>query len=97
MEIEKGHQAPAVYTDPDTTWARAARAAMEKAAGVPAALTREGGSIPVVNVFDSVLGTQPLLLGTYAPGEKAHSPNERYYLEDFYTAIRTGIQLFGGA
>jgi acetylornithine deacetylase/succinyl-diaminopimelate desuccinylase-like protein len=97
LEVEEGHQAPAVYTDPDTNWARAARAAMEKAAGVPAALTREGGSIPVVNVFDSVLGTQPLLLGTYAPGEKAHSPNERYFLEDFYAAIRTGIHLFGGA
>ena len=51
----------------------------------------------MVNVFDSVLGTQPLLLGTYAPGEKAHSPNERYFLDDFYAAIRTGIHLFGGA
>jgi len=97
LEVEAGHRAPAVYTNPETTWAKAARAAMEKAFGVPAALTREGGSIPVVNVFDAVLGTQPLLLGTYTPGEKAHSPNERYFLEDFYAAIRTGIHLFGGA
>jgi acetylornithine deacetylase/succinyl-diaminopimelate desuccinylase-like protein len=97
LEVSAGFQAPAVYTDPETNWAKAARGAMEKAFGVPAALTREGGSIPVVNVFDSVLGTQPLLLGTYAPGEKAHSPNERYFVEDFFAAIRTGIHLFGSA
>ena len=40
-------------------------------------------------------GVQPLLLGTYAPGERAHSPNERYRVDDFLAAIKTGIALFG--
>ena len=97
LTVERGHQARAVYTDPETPWAHAARSALESAFGRPAALTREGGSIPVVNVFDSVLGLQPLLLGTYTPGERAHSPNERYPLEDFHAAIRAGIHLFGTA
>ncbi|MHC4224283.1 MAG: M20/M25/M40 family metallo-hydrolase, partial [Planctomycetota bacterium] len=94
--LELRYLAPAVRTDPETRWARAARAALEKAFGSPPALTREGGSIPVVNTFQELLGVQPLLLGTYAPGERAHSPNERYRIEDFFAAIRTGIHLFAG-
>ncbi len=95
LHVRKGHRAAAVYTDPETPWAMRARAALEGAFGRPAMLTREGGSIPVVNLFQKELGTQPLLLGTYAPGERAHSPNERYYVDDFFAAIRTGIRLFG--
>jgi acetylornithine deacetylase/succinyl-diaminopimelate desuccinylase-like protein len=94
LDITRGHTAPAAYMDPATPWARAARTALEKAYGCAPALTREGGSIPVVSVFREA-GLEPLLLGTYAPGEKAHSPNERYYVEDFLGCIRTGIHLFG--
>ncbi len=96
LEVEKGAQAPACFTDPETTWAKRALGALEAAFGAAPALTRTGGSIPVVNVFQQMLGLQPLLLGTYAPGERAHSPNERYFVEDFFAAIRTGIHLFGG-
>jgi len=94
LEITRGHKAPAAYMDPETPWARAARAAMERAYGCAPALTREGGSIPVVAAFREA-GLEPLLLGTYAPGEKAHSPNERYYVEDFLACVRAGIHLFG--
>lgn len=96
MEFRRGHAAPAVYADPETAWARAARAALEKAFGTPAALVRAGGSIPIVSKFKELLGLEPLLLGTYTPGERAHSPNERYPVEDFFAGIRTGIHLFGG-
>ncbi|MHC5049227.1 MAG: dipeptidase [Planctomycetota bacterium] len=96
LEVARGAKAPAAYMDPETPWALKARAALESAFGAPAALTREGGSIPVVNAFRQTLGLEALLLGTYAPGEKAHSPNERYRVDDFYAAIRTGIHLFGG-
>jgi len=95
MEIEEGHQASGVHVDPDTEWARRARAALTAAFGKEAALTREGGSIPIANTFMETIGVQPLLIGTYAPGEKAHSPNERYFVEDFYRGIKTAIHLFG--
>jgi acetylornithine deacetylase/succinyl-diaminopimelate desuccinylase-like protein len=96
LEVARGARAPAAYVDPETPWSRKACAALERAFGAPPALTREGGSIPVVNAFRETLGLQALLLGTYAPGEKAHSPNERYRIADFYAAIRTGIFLFAG-
>ena len=94
VEVELGHQAHGVYTDPDTDWARAARSALSFAFDNQAAVTREGGSIPIVNTFMDTLGVQPLLLGTYTPGERAHSPNERYPVADFIRGIRTGIHLF---
>jgi succinyl-diaminopimelate desuccinylase len=96
LEFRRGHMAPAVYTDPETSWALRARAALEKAFGRPAALVRAGGSIPIVNTFRTLLGVEPLLVGTYRPGERAHSPNERYHVEDFFAGIRTGIHLFAG-
>ena len=43
-----------------------------------------------------MLGLQQLLIGTYTPGEKAHSPNERYFVDDFFNGIRAGIHLFAG-
>ncbi len=96
LEVTRGPMAPAVYSDPETDWAKRARSALETAFGQAPALTREGGSIPIVNLFAQKLGVQPLLLGTYTPGERAHSPNERYPVEDFYAGIRTGIALFSG-
>jgi len=96
IEVEEGHQAAGVHADPETPWALAARAALTFASGKEAAVTREGGSIPIVNTFIETVGVQPLLLGTYTPGERAHSPNERYFVEDFYRGIRTAIHLFGG-
>jgi len=96
LEIRRGAVAPAMYTDPDTPWAKAAQAALERSYGTAPALTREGGSIPVVSAFRAK-GLEPLLLGTYAPGEKAHSPNERYYVDDFYACIRAGIHLYAAA
>ena len=96
MEVTKGHLAEAVYTDPDTLWAKKARAALEQAYGQPTGLLREGGTIPVAVAFQELLGLQPLLVGTYAPGERAHSPNERYFVDDFFGGIRADIHLFAG-
>ncbi|MGQ0615165.1 MAG: dipeptidase [Planctomycetaceae bacterium] len=96
MELRMGHGAPPVFTDPETRWAKIARASLESAFGKPCALSRGGGSIPVLALFQKLLRVQPLLLGTYAPGERAHSPNERYFVDDLYAGIRTGIHLFAG-
>ena len=94
VEVRRSAGAPAFYMDPDTDWARKAAAALQAAFGHAPALTRGGGSIPVVAAFKRELGLDPLLIGTYAPGERMHSPNERYYPDDFFRAIRTAIALY---
>jgi acetylornithine deacetylase/succinyl-diaminopimelate desuccinylase-like protein len=56
---------------------------------------REGGSIPIVGLFKEVLDCGSiLLLGWGSPDDGAHSPNERFSLEDFHCAICSVAALF---
>ena len=57
--------------------------ALEKAFGCQPILTREGGSIPIVNQFKKILGADSLLLGLGLPDDNAHSPNEKFNLDCF--------------
>lgn len=52
---------------------------------------REGGSIPVVGQFQQYLGLETVLMGFGLPGDRIHSPNERFYLPNFYRGIETSI------
>jgi acetylornithine deacetylase/succinyl-diaminopimelate desuccinylase-like protein len=93
VTVDKGFGAPAILVDVDAAPARAARRALAEGFGTEPLLTREGGSIPVVATFAETLGVTPLLVGTYRPGERAHSPNEQYHPDDFQAAIRTSVVL----
>ena len=56
---------------------------------------REGGSIPIVGLFKEVLDCGSiLLLGWGSPDDGAHSPNERFSLEDFHRSICSVAALF---
>ena len=44
---------------------------------------REGGSIPIVTDFKTILGADTLLLGLALPDDNAHSPNEKFNLDCF--------------
>ena len=67
----------------------AARRALQRAfPGKDVALIREGGSIPIVNTFQRVLGAETLLLGLALPDCRAHAPNENFPLENFFAGIR---------
>lgn len=52
---------------------------------------REGGSIPVVAEFQQHLGLQTVLMGFGLPGDNIHSPNERFYLQNFYRGMATSV------
>ena len=56
--------------------------------GKDPALIREGGSIPIVSQFRSILGVETLLLGLALPDCRAHSPNENFPLENMDAGIR---------
>jgi acetylornithine deacetylase/succinyl-diaminopimelate desuccinylase-like protein len=73
----------------------AAEKAIEMGFGKKPVFIREGGSIPVVNMIKKHLGQQNiLLLGWGSPDDGAHSPNERFYIKDFYRGIRAAVALF---
>ncbi len=93
VTVTKGFGALAVSVDPKGPAAEAGRQALKQGFQNEPMLTREGGSVPVVATFVQQLGVTPILLGTYRPGEKAHSPNEQYHPDDFQAAVRTSIAL----
>ena len=88
MEITPGHSGPWYSTDPHSALGQAAQRALRQAFGKEPALIREGGSIPIVSQFRSILGVETLLLGLALPDCRAHSPNENFPLENMDAGIR---------
>ena len=83
MEIDAGHGAEAYLVPPTSKAAQASLRALQMAFGHEPILTREGGSIPIVNQFKKILGADSLLLGLGLPDDNAHSPNEKFSLDCF--------------
>ena len=50
---------------------------------------REGGSIPIVALFEDVLKVKSILMGFGLDSDALHSPNEHYGLFNFYKGIET--------
>ena len=62
---------------------------MEKTFGKAAIPSYEGGSIPVIASFESILGLKSILMGFGLNSDALHSPNEHYGLYNFYKGIET--------
>lgn len=88
MEIVRGHGGMPYVIDTRSPWCAAALRALEQTFGRPPALMREGGSIPIVQTFRDLLGSDTLLVGLAAPDCRAHAPDENFPLENFETGIR---------
>ncbi|MDQ0189705.1 dipeptidase [Alicyclobacillus cycloheptanicus] len=57
--------------------------------GVRAVFTRMGGSIPIVETFDRLLGLPAVLIGFGLDTENFHAPNEHFHLDNFDKGLRT--------
>jgi len=53
-----------------------------------------GGSIPVVNFIDEILGIPCVLLGFGLESDNIHSPNEHFSLANYFKGIKTITELF---
>ncbi len=73
------------FHHPAIQWASKA---YEKAYGVPAAFTRMGGSIGVVEAFDRILKAPVVLMGFALSDENFHAPNEHFSLDNFDKGMR---------
>jgi len=88
LEMTNGHSGPWYLTDPHSAIGEAAQRALRKAFNANVALIREGGSIPIVSQFRSILGIETLLMGLALADCRAHSPNENFPLENLEGGIR---------
>lgn len=89
VELVKGHSGDPYILPPDTALCKATLNALKKAFGKEPLLLREGGSIPIVNMFKKVLGVETILVGLALPDDNAHSPNEKFDLRCF----RKGMEM----
>jgi acetylornithine deacetylase/succinyl-diaminopimelate desuccinylase-like protein len=72
---------------------RAASRAYEDTFGKKPIPLRSGGSIPIISLFEKVLGVKSILMGFGLESDAIHSPNENFPLWNFYKGIET-IPLF---
>lgn len=88
------HHGGTPYVAPtDTPAYQAASKAMEDTFGKKPIPVRTGGSIPIVAMFEEVLGLKSILFGFGLDSDAIHSPNEHYGLFNYYKGIET-IPLF---
>jgi acetylornithine deacetylase/succinyl-diaminopimelate desuccinylase-like protein len=71
----------------------AANQAMQDTFGKKPIPMRSGGSIPIVAMFEEVLGLKTILLGFGLDSDAIHSPNEHYGIFNYFKGIET-IPLF---
>ena len=94
MELVDHHGAPGVVMPLESPYLQAAAVAVEKGFGRRPVFIREGGSIPIVNTFASVLNADVLLLGWGQNDDNPHSPNEKFSLDDYHRGIRASAALW---
>ena len=93
VKVIRHHGGEPVITPTDSVAYQAASKAMEKTFGKKPIPTREGGSIPIVALFEKELGLKSVLLGFGLNSDDIHSPNEHYGIFNFVKGIET-IPLF---
>lgn len=81
---------PAV-TPIDSIAYKAAENAYEEGWGKKPIPTRDGGSIPIVALFEKELGLNSILLGLGLDSDAIHSPNESFGVNNFLKGIETVI------
>jgi acetylornithine deacetylase/succinyl-diaminopimelate desuccinylase-like protein len=80
-----------VLIDPHHAAIQAARFAYRKGFGIAPTLLRSGGTIPILNALQRILGTPTVLMGFALPDDGMHAPNEKFHLPNFFKAIETSI------
>ena len=93
VKVTPHHGGGPYVTPVESVAFRAASMAFEEAWGKKPVATRDGGSIPIVALFDEILKINTVLLGFGLDSDAIHSPNEKYGIFNFVKGIET-ITLF---
>jgi acetylornithine deacetylase/succinyl-diaminopimelate desuccinylase-like protein len=83
--------APAVLVNTDNPTMQAAIRAYKEGWGAAPVFRREGGSIPIVTIFQNMLKIPVILMGFGLNSDGLHGPNEHFDLKLFHRGIRTSI------
>jgi acetylornithine deacetylase/succinyl-diaminopimelate desuccinylase-like protein len=93
VTVNPHHGGEAAVVSTTSAGYQAAAQAMEETFGKKPIPTRSGGSIPIVAMFQEVLGLETVLMGFGLDSDAIHSPNEHYGIFNYLKGIET-IPLF---
>jgi len=89
VKVTPHHGGEPVVTPTNSIAYQAASKAIEATFGKTPIPQRGGGSIPIVALFESVLGLKTILMGFGDDSDAIHSPNEKFDLANYYKGIET--------
>ena len=89
VKVTPHHGGDPVVTPTDTPEYQAAHEAMKSTFGKDPIPQRSGGSIPIVALFEQILGVKSVLMGFGLNSDALHSPNEHYGIFNYYRGIET--------
>lgn len=89
VKVMPHHGGEPAVTPTDSRAYRAASRAFEDVWGKTPVPMREGGSIPIVSLFERELGLKSVLMGFGLDEDAIHSPNESYRVFNYLKGIET--------
>jgi acetylornithine deacetylase/succinyl-diaminopimelate desuccinylase-like protein len=92
-EIEELGAAHPVLVSRDSPFVAAAQRAIEATSGKPAALVRDGATIPVIADLKNALGIDALLVGFGLNADNLHSPDEHFSTRRLLLGAKTHAAL----
>ncbi len=92
LDVVPGHRAAGAAYDPALPAFAIGREAIERATGMPCALVRSGGAIPLIPALHG-LGIPALLTGAALADDNIHAPNERMLVSNYELGQRMGREL----
>lgn len=95
VEVRPMHGGEAYLCPIDLPAYKAAEEAISKSWGVRPLAVRRGGSIPIIAVFERVLGLKTVLMGFGLESNAIHSPNENMSVGIFRKGVEAVAEFYG--
>lgn len=95
VEVRPMHGGEAYLCPIDLPAYKAAEEAISKSLGVRPLAVRRGGSIPIIAVFERVLGLKTVLMGFGLESNAIHSPNENMSVDIFRKGVEAVAEFYG--
>ena len=95
VEVHPMHGGEAYLCPIDLPAYKAAEEAISKSWGVRPLAVRRGGSIPIIAVFERVLGLKTVLMGFGLESNAIHSPNENMSVDIFRKGVEAVAEFYG--
>lgn len=95
VEVRPMHGGEAYLCPIDLPAYKATEEAISKSWGVRPLAVRRGGSIPIIAVFERVLGLKTVLMGFGLESNAIHSPNENMSVDIFRKGVEAVAEFYG--